>query len=52
MTLYTHLITQEREIIFLYHSFGFSFRRINRLVKWSPSTVIREIKRNSTIEIF
>ncbi|MGM0038465.1 hypothetical protein IGJ24_001787 [Enterococcus sp. DIV0546] len=48
MILYMHLTTQEREMIFLYHSFGFSFRRIGRLIKRSPSTVIREIKRNST----
>ncbi|EPI39726.1 hypothetical protein D347_00940 [Enterococcus faecalis LA3B-2] len=38
---------QEREMVFLYHSFGFSFRRIGRLIKRSPSTVMREIKRNS-----
>lgn len=48
MTLYTHLTTQEREMIFLYHSFGFSFRRIGRLIKRLPSTVIREIKRHYT----
>lgn len=48
MTLYTHLTKQEREMIFLYHSFGFSFRRIGRLIKRSPSTVMREIKRHST----
>lgn len=47
MNLYTHLTTQKREIIFLYHSFGFSFRKIGRLIKWSPSTVTREIKRHS-----
>lgn len=48
MTLYTHLTIQEREMIFLYHSLGFSFRRIGRLIKRSPSTVMREIKRHST----
>ena len=48
MTSYKHLTTQEREMIFLYHSLGFSFRRIGRLIHRSPSTVMREIKRNST----
>lgn len=47
MTLYTHLTTQEREMLFLFHSIGFSFRRIGRLIKRSYSTVMREIKRNS-----
>lgn len=48
MTSYKHLTTQEREMIFLYHSLGFSFRRIGRLIHHSSSTVMREIKRNST----
>lgn len=48
MSLYTHLTTNERELIFLYHGFGFSYRRIGRLSKRSPSTVMREIKRHST----
>ncbi|EPI38520.1 hypothetical protein D348_00127 [Enterococcus faecalis SLO2C-1] len=48
MTLYTHLTTQEQEIIFLYYSFWFSFRRTGWLIKQSPSTVMRKIKRHST----
>lgn len=48
MTLYTQLTTQEREMIFLYNSFGFSFRRTGWLIKRSPSTVMREIKRHFT----
>lgn len=48
MSLYTHLTTNERELIFLYHGFGFSYRRIGRLIKRNPSTVMREIKRHST----
>lgn len=45
---YTHLATHERELIFLYHGFIFSYHRIGRLIKRNPSTVIREVKRHST----
>ncbi|MEI5993094.1 helix-turn-helix domain-containing protein [Candidatus Enterococcus mansonii] len=48
MTSYTHLTIREREMIFLYHGFGFTIRRIGRLIKRSPSTVMRELKRNTT----
>lgn len=48
MASYTHLTTRERELIFLYHGFGFSFRRIGRLVKRNPSTIMRELNRHST----
>ncbi len=48
MTLYINLTTQKREMIFLYHRFCVSLRRISRLIKWSPSTVMRGIRRNST----
>jgi len=48
MASYNHLTTHERELIFLYHGFGFSYRRIGRLIKRSPSTIMREIKRHST----
>lgn len=48
MASYTHLTTHERELIFLYHGFGFSYRRIGRLIKRTPSTVMRELKRHST----
>lgn len=48
MASYTHLTIRERELIYLYHGFGFSYRRIGRLVKRSPSTVMRELKRHST----
>jgi IS30 family transposase len=46
MTSYTRLTIREREIIFLYH--GFTIRRIGRLIKKSPSTVMRELRRNTT----
>ena len=36
MASYTYLTTHERELIFLYHGFGFSYRRIGRLVKRNP----------------
>lgn len=48
MASYTHLTIRERELIYLYHGFGFFYRRIGRLVKRSPSTVMRELKRHST----
>lgn len=48
MASYTHLTTHKRELIFLYHGFGFSYRRIGRLIKRNPSTVMRELKRHST----
>lgn len=48
MTSYTHLTTHERELIFLYHGFGFSYRRIGRLIKRNPSTIMRELKRHTT----
>lgn len=48
MASYTYLTTHERELIFLYHGFGFSYRRIGRLVKRKPSTIMRELKRHST----
>ncbi|GAB5148224.1 hypothetical protein RMBD10P1_00260 [Enterococcus faecalis] len=48
MTSYTHLTIREREMIFLYHGFGFTIRRIGRLIKRSPSTVMRELRRNTT----
>jgi len=48
MASYTHLTTHERELIFLYHGFGFSYRRIGRLIKRNPSTVMRELKHHST----
>jgi len=48
MASYNHLTTHERELIFLYHGFGFSYRRIGRFIKRSPSTIMREIKRHST----
>lgn len=35
-------------MIFLYHGFGFTIRRIGRLIKRSPSTVMRELRRNTT----
>lgn len=48
MTSYKHLTIRERELIFLYHGFGFTIRRIGRLIKRSPSTVLRELNRNTT----
>lgn len=48
MTSYTHLTIREREMIFLYHGFGFTIRRIGRLIKRSHSTVMRELRRNTT----
>lgn len=48
MTSYIHLTIHERKMFFLYHGFGFTIRRIGRLIKKSPSTVMRELKRNTT----
>lgn len=48
MTSYTHLTIREWEMIFLYHGFGFTIRRIGHLIKRSLSTVMRELKRNTT----
>lgn len=48
MDSYTQLTTHERELIFLYHGFEFSYRGIGRLIKRNPSTVMRELKRHST----
>lgn len=48
MTSYTHLTIREREMILLYHGFGSTIPRIGRLIKRSPSTVMRELKRNTT----
>lgn len=47
MTTYTHLTIREREMIFSNHEFGFTIRRIDCLIKRTPSTIMRELKRNT-----
>ncbi len=46
---YSHLIHDEREIIMLRLSSNISKREIAREIKRSPSTITREIKRNSDL---
>lgn len=39
-------------MIFLYHNFGFSFRRIGWLIERSPSTVMMEIKHSTKMKLY
>lgn len=50
MRLYTHITHYEREVIqkMLYAPENFSIREIARRIGRSPSTVVRELKRNAT----
>lgn len=49
MSHYTHLTTEERELIFLYLYIGYAIRKMALLLNRSPSTISREIKRNTAI---
>lgn len=48
MSSYHQFTINERELIFLYHELSFSIRRIAKLIKRSPSTISRELQRNTT----
>lgn len=48
MTSYKHLTIVERELIFLYSRMSYSIRRIAKLLKRSPSTISRELRRHSS----
>ena len=50
MSLYTHLTISEREQIFLLHNQGESIREIAIALKRSPSTISRELARNTEKE--
>lgn len=47
MGTYRHLSIKERELIYLYTGIGFSIRRTARLLKRSPSTISRELRRHT-----
>lgn len=47
MKKYKHLTEKERELIFLYHNQGKSYRQIAKLIARDHRTVGRELKRNS-----
>jgi Transposase and inactivated derivatives, IS30 family len=47
MSHYTHLTTEEREKTIAFLALGLSFRAIARKLKRNPSTISREIARNS-----
>ncbi|EOH73887.1 IS30 family transposase [Enterococcus malodoratus] len=47
MGTYRHLSIKERELIYLYNGMGFSVRRTAILLKRSPSTISRELRRHT-----
>ena len=47
MSHYNHLTTEEREWIFLYLHLEYGIRKVAALLKRSPSTISREIRRNA-----
>lgn len=47
MSHYQHLTTKERECIALYYRQNYSVRKIAQIIQRSPSTVSRELRRNS-----
>ena len=47
MSLYTHLTIDEREQIFLLYYQGESIRAIAKVLERSPSTISRELSRNT-----
>lgn len=52
MSLYTHLTIVEREQIFLLHYQGNSIRMIAKVLKRNPSTISRELARNTEKESY
>lgn len=46
---YSHLTIQERSCIYQFKNLGMSIRKIAAALKRSPSTISREIKRNSSM---
>ncbi|ARN93852.1 IS30 family transposase (plasmid) [Levilactobacillus brevis] len=51
MGSYHQLTIKERELIFLYHELNFTIRRIAKLIKRAPSTISRELKRNTPVSL-
>jgi len=49
MRNYTHLSPEERALISHYHDNGISLRSISRLIGRNPSSISRELKRNSNV---
>ena len=45
---YNHLTIEERSCIYQFLNLGMSIRKIAQALKRSPSTISREIKRNSS----
>ncbi|WP_368334414.1 helix-turn-helix domain-containing protein, partial [Phocaeicola massiliensis] len=45
---YNHLTIEERACIYQFLNLGMSIRKIAQALKRSPSTISREIKRNSS----
>lgn len=52
MCHYKHFTTNERECLLLGHALGFSNRKISKILGRSPSTVSRELKRNSSDGVY
>ena len=52
MNLYTHLTIDEREQLFLLHYQGNSIRMIAEVLKRNPSTISRELARNTEKESY
>ena len=52
MNLYTHLTIDEREQLFLLHYQGNSIRMIAKVLKRNPSTISRELARNTEKESY
>ena len=52
MNLYTHLTIDEREQLFLLHYQGDSIRMIAKVLKRNPSTISRELARNTEKESY
>lgn len=52
MNHYNHLTTNERENLLFLTAKGYSIRKIATILRRSPSTVSREIRRNSKKETY
>ena len=52
MNLYTHLTIDEREQLFLLHYQGDPIRMIAKVLKRNPSTISRELARNTEKESY
>ena len=52
MNHYNHLTTNERENLLFLTAKGYSIRKIATILRRSPSTISRELRRNSKKEIY